>query len=117
MGRIGLPEIFVLFVIVFIYFLPTVIGMIRKKSNRGAIFLLNLFLGWTFIGWIVSLVWACTSDKNQTIIVNNSFAENNLSPTKTEDKLDSIKKLKELLDSSTLTQSEFDEQKAKILSI
>jgi hypothetical protein len=23
-----------------------------------AIFVLNLFLGWTFVGWVVALVWA-----------------------------------------------------------
>jgi hypothetical protein len=24
------------------------------------IFLVNLFFGWTFVGWIISLIWACT---------------------------------------------------------
>lgn len=42
------------------YFLPSIIG--RKKRNRGAIFALNFFLGWSVIGWIVSLVWALTKD-------------------------------------------------------
>lgn len=44
-----------------IYFLPTIAG--RDKENASAIFLLNLFLGWTFIGWVVALVWAATRDK------------------------------------------------------
>ena len=44
------------------YFLPTVIAMLRGKSNTFAILLLNLFLGWTFIGWIVALVWSVTSE-------------------------------------------------------
>lgn len=44
----------------FVYFLPTIIG--KRKVNAVAIFALNLFLGWTFIGWIVALVWACTED-------------------------------------------------------
>ncbi len=53
-----------------LYFLPTLIG--RNKSNVGAIFVLNLLLGWTVIGWIVALVWACTVDHRQepaTIVV------------------------------------------------
>lgn len=33
-----------------------------KKRNAGAIFVLNLLLGWTVIGWIVALVWALTVD-------------------------------------------------------
>lgn len=44
------------------YFLPTIVAVIRKKRNTLAIFLLNLFLGWTFIGWVVAIVWAATKD-------------------------------------------------------
>lgn len=43
-----------------LYFVPVVIALCRQHQNAFAIFLLNLFLGWTFIGWIASLVWACT---------------------------------------------------------
>lgn len=43
-----------------LYFLPAYIG--RKKRNGTAIGLLNLFLGWTIIGWIGALVWATTKD-------------------------------------------------------
>ena len=44
------------------YFLPSVIALARSKRDLLAIFLLNLFLGWTFIGWIVALVWAAKAD-------------------------------------------------------
>jgi hypothetical protein len=44
----------------FIYFLPTIFGW--QKKNHVAILMLNLFLGWTFIGWVIALVWACTKD-------------------------------------------------------
>jgi hypothetical protein len=40
------------------YFLPSIVAFARSKRDRLSIFLLNLFLGWTFIGWIVALVWA-----------------------------------------------------------
>ncbi len=39
-----------------IYFLPTIIAVNRKKTNAGAIFALNLFLGWALVGWVVALV-------------------------------------------------------------
>ena len=45
-----------------IYFLPTIVALVRHKRNTLSIFLLNLFLGWTLIGWIVALVWASTVD-------------------------------------------------------
>jgi len=44
------------------YFLPTILAAARRKRDLGAIFVLNLFLGWTFIGWIVALVWALKHD-------------------------------------------------------
>jgi len=40
------------------YFLPYIIASKRKHKNSTAIFVLNLFLGWTFLGWVVTLVWA-----------------------------------------------------------
>ena len=43
-----------------LYFLPSIIGH-RKQAFTG-IFLVNLLLGWTVIGWIVALIWACTAD-------------------------------------------------------
>jgi hypothetical protein len=30
------------------------------------IFLLNLFLGWTVVGWVVALIWAITSEPKYT---------------------------------------------------
>jgi hypothetical protein len=47
-------------VLVILYFLPTIIASNRGHSVAG-ILLLNLFLGWTGIGWIVMLLWALLS--------------------------------------------------------
>ncbi len=44
------------------YFLPSIIALARSKRDLTAIFLLNLFLGWSVIGWIVALVWAAKHD-------------------------------------------------------
>jgi hypothetical protein len=44
------------------YFLPSIIALARSKRDLLAIFLLNLFLGWSVIGWIVALVWAAKND-------------------------------------------------------
>ena len=46
-------------VLTLFYMLPWAIAATRHKSNHGAIAVLNLLLGWTFIGWIVALVMAC----------------------------------------------------------
>jgi hypothetical protein len=42
----------------FLYFLPFIVGLARGKRDLLAIFLLNFFLGWTLIGWVVALIWA-----------------------------------------------------------
>jgi fumarate reductase subunit D len=41
------------------YMLPWAIAATRGKSNAGMIGVVNLLLGWTFVGWIVALVMAC----------------------------------------------------------
>lgn len=46
-----------------LYMLPTIVAIGRQQSNMNAIGVLNLFLGWTFIGWVVALVWAMTKSK------------------------------------------------------
>ncbi|MGE5114606.1 MAG: superinfection immunity protein [Acidobacteriaceae bacterium] len=38
------------------YFLPAILG--RRKPSALAIFILDLLLGWTVIGWVVALIWA-----------------------------------------------------------
>ena len=49
-----------LLVAALLYFLPAIIG--HNKRDAAGIFLLNLLAGWTGIGWIVALLWACASD-------------------------------------------------------
>jgi len=41
-----------------IYFVPFIIALAKSKPNTLTIFLINFFLGWSFIGWIVALVMA-----------------------------------------------------------
>lgn len=48
-----------------LYFAPTLIAGVRGNPNTLAIGLINLFLGWTFIGWVVALVMAAWAKKTQ----------------------------------------------------
>jgi hypothetical protein len=58
-----LPFFMMFFVLAFVsYFLPSIIALARGKRDATAIAVLNLFLGWTLIGWVMSLVWAFTTD-------------------------------------------------------
>ena len=53
-----IPIIIWAVVLLFVYFIPAFIAYSKKHDNKTAIILLNIFLGWTLIGWVVSLVWA-----------------------------------------------------------
>jgi hypothetical protein len=45
-----------------LYLTPYFVARSRDKKNSTAIFALNVLLGWTLIGWVISLVWALTAD-------------------------------------------------------
>lgn len=69
-----------------LYFLPTINGKSRKHPNTDSIFLLNLFLGWTLIGWVVALVWSASA--------MNKPAESKSSTTAPEiDRYEALEKL------------------------
>ena len=40
-----------------IYMLPTIFALITRR-NRTKVILFNIFLGWTFVMWIICIVWA-----------------------------------------------------------
>jgi hypothetical protein len=48
-----------------VYFLPSIVGSSRQHHQQLAIVMLNLFLGWTFLGWVAALVWACTATRRE----------------------------------------------------
>jgi len=45
-----------------LYFLPAIIAFARSKRDAMSILVLNFFLGWTAIGWVIALVWALKQD-------------------------------------------------------
>ena len=47
---------FVLFVCA--YFVPAAAAGFRSHPRPWLVFLVNLLLGWTFVGWFVALAWA-----------------------------------------------------------
>jgi Superinfection immunity protein len=55
-----------LLLLVALYFLPTIIAWARGVSSIGPIIAINVFLGWTFIGWVVALAMAVRSVPQST---------------------------------------------------
>ena len=45
-----------------LYFLPSIVALVRGRRDTVSIALLNIFLGWTLVGWVIALVWAFKVD-------------------------------------------------------
>jgi hypothetical protein len=52
-------------IIGFFYFFPSVLAKCRHHRDVQVIMAINLFLGWTLIGWFVALIWAETGNEDQ----------------------------------------------------
>lgn len=48
-----------------VYFLPSFVAAGNKHRQSTAIFLLNLLLGWTVLGWIAALIWSAYREKEK----------------------------------------------------
>ena len=86
-----------------IYFLPSVVA--RKKKNASAVFILNLFLGWTLLGWIAALVWALTNEEKTAGTAQPPHSS-----------ADEISKLADLKSKGIITEAEFEARKKRLLT-
>lgn len=55
-----------LFIFVPLYFLPAFLA--RKKRQFLPILLLNIFLGWTLLGWVGALIWAVADQPKVALV-------------------------------------------------
>lgn len=71
----------------FVYLLPAFIAYQRWHANRHAILVINIFLGWSVIGWLGALIWSATSAGSKsttasvvlvgaTLAVSSTFSPN-----------------------------------------
>lgn len=101
---------FIMLIAVFvIYFLPTFVAAKRGHPNGTSIFLLDLFLGWTFIGWLAALIWSASAIKKTAEIYSSETSPVAL------DRFQKLEKLAKLKESGHLTQEEFESEKARLL--
>jgi hypothetical protein len=52
----------VLLVAFCLYFLPSIVASSRKHRDKNSICILNIFLGWTLLFWVICLVWAASGN-------------------------------------------------------
>lgn len=51
----------VLTVLLAIYFLPTIIAVCQGHRSTASIVVVNFFLGWTMVGWVLTVAWALSN--------------------------------------------------------
>jgi len=67
-----LTVVLILFGVV-VFLLPSIISANRNHPHMFAIAWLNILAGWTFVGWVGALVWACIDlSKAGSVDVNPS---------------------------------------------
>lgn len=49
----------------FIYLMPAIIGVLRNHRNMVLVILLNVFLGWTLVGWIATLIFSLVGPRGE----------------------------------------------------
>lgn len=60
-GEVNWPAFWLINIaLLIVYFVPWLTAWGRGHRQMVSIFALNLFLGWTLLGWVVALVWALT---------------------------------------------------------
>ena len=90
-----------------LYFLPSIIAYKKGHANKGIILLINFLLGWTFLGWAGTLVWA--------FIDTDGTATKNLTRNIGGNKYEDLAKLQKLKEDGTITDVEFEIEKQKLL--
>ena len=112
-----MTEILVLIILPVVYFVPTFIAYNRRAAGKTGILILNILTGWTGLGWMASLIWACAAKKEFDPMLLYNISDTTIGGVQDFDKkLDGVQKLKNLLDSGAITTEEFESQKSKLLS-
>ncbi len=58
--------IFLILIFIIIYIIPIIVAHVRNHPNKLAITVLDILLGWSVLGWIGALVWACTNPNGRS---------------------------------------------------
>ena len=118
MTDLGGMEIAFLVFSVIVYFAPTILAIDKHHPSPVAVFIVNLLLGWTIIGWIVALMWATGAPTNvinpvKTVSpIDAAIAPTNQSTTGITEE---IRRLAALKAQGLITEEEFTKGKSRIL--
>lgn len=55
----------IVLILITLYFIPSIIAIKKKHKDLSKILMINTFLGWTIVGWIISLVIVINKQKKE----------------------------------------------------
>lgn len=58
---IGIWQLLLLLVCATFYVAPTIVAFTRRHHQRFPIAIINIFLGWSFIAWVICLAWSAST--------------------------------------------------------
>ena len=106
----------IVFVSAVVYLLPVIVVARRAHPQLPAIFVLDTFLGWTLLGWVVALAWANTNP--QTVVVAPPVPARDEAEAKVPSSvLPDIAQLERLRDSGVIDHEEYTVAARKLLGL
>ncbi len=87
-----------------LYCVPLMIAFYRNHEKYTTIFLLNLFLGWTMVVWVICLIWALFGAANK----RDDSSSNN--------RYEDLERLSRLKSSGDITEAEYQTEKSRLLN-
>jgi len=58
----------ILLLMVPLYFVPSIVAVVRDHQQKVAIILVNFFFGWSGLGWLGALLWSILGKSNREAI-------------------------------------------------
>ena len=55
----------IVLILITLYFIPSIIAIKKRHKDLSKILMINTFLGWTIVGWIISLVMVINKQKKE----------------------------------------------------
>jgi hypothetical protein len=98
-----------------LYFLPLIVAAMRSHAQTGPIAVVNILLGWTLVGWVAAMAWACTTPQPPIIQTITAAPAPPKAPSGSV--ADEIAAFARLRDSGAITASEYEAKKAQLLAL
>lgn len=62
-------QIIIVLLLTLVYFLPFIFSVLLKKHKEKPVFIANLFLGWTGIGWVAVFMYVLFVDNPSRVSI------------------------------------------------